>query len=75
MTVTFRDLWLRRQRVARATRFQLMHNLNRALWADDQIEWVKIDTGGLPALQKSSRLYQSWNSELAKRNRLRASKF
>jgi len=69
VTVTFRDLWLRRQRVSRATRFQLAHNLNRAMWADDKIEWHQIDTGGLSARQRADMVLDTFRLQLAERNR------
>jgi len=47
VTVTFRDLWLRRYRAGLRNRFQIMHNINRAAWGAYLIEWREIDLGGL----------------------------
>jgi hypothetical protein len=75
VTVTFRDLWLRRHRAARATRFKLAHNLNRALWADDAIEWRVIAPDGATAAALNRMAQQSSKRQQAKRNRLRALEF
>jgi len=75
VTVTFRDLWLRRQRAARESKFQRTHQLARLLWDDNKIEWHQIDTEGLLARQKFDMAQQSSSRENAKRNRLRAKEF
>lgn len=75
MTVTFRDLWLRRERKARAAKFALMKARNQQLWRTPDIEWVEIDTGGLTDRQFFDAAQSTLKSVNAKRNRLRALQF
>jgi hypothetical protein len=75
VTATFRDLWLRRQRKARAARFKLAHNRCLAVQQTVEIEWVEIDCSGLTDRIRSEVAEDPLKLELAKRNRLRASKF
>jgi len=75
MTVTWRDLWIRRQRAARRNRFNLAHALNAAAWADDEIEWREIASESLVRRQQIDAAKDPLKLEQAKRNRLRALEF
>ena len=75
MSLTWRDLWIRGQRKARANRFKLAHVRNLDAWDQLKIEWVKIDTEGLLSRQQTDAAKDPRIVELAKRKRLHRLEF
>jgi len=75
VTATFHDLWCRRQRAARASKFARAHALCGFCNPANEIEWLNRPLRG-PLDPPWLRMAQkAWKREQAKNKRLHALKF